>query len=77
MIKRLKHWIAHSPAPDIKYPLFIFGMAIVIHSGKWADIRMPRGWLVVRWRKGKRYAFYSPDGTPNRALWGFGNYRDF
>lgn len=73
MLNRLKYWLFHRLIPG-KYPLMLFGGWICIHSHKWADIGLPKGWLVVCWRKRNRYAFYSPDGTPTRAVWGVGKY---
>lgn len=75
MLKQLRHWIAHELVSG-QYPICCFGGWIYIHSRQWADIKFRKGWLVIRWRKNGRYAFYSPDGTPNRATWGLGNYRD-
>lgn len=75
MIKKLQYWIAHR-LPGLKYPVFCLGSLICIHSGQWADITLWNGYLVVRWRRGNRYVFYSPDGTPTRAVWMLGRYND-
>lgn len=76
MVKSLNHWLFHRIAP-LRYPIWLVGGRIVIHSHKWADIILRNGYLVICWRKNNRYAFYSPDGTPNRALWGVGDFNRY
>ncbi len=70
----MRHWLFERLVPNHRYPIRLFGGLIYVHSGKWADIRLRRNWLVVCWRKNRLYAYISPDGTPNSAVWGIGKY---
>lgn len=72
--RNIGYWFVHRIAPNIKYPLFCLGGRVTIYSGRWADIHLPGGTVVVNWRR--RYIFFSPDGTPGRALWMLGRYND-
>lgn len=75
-MKSIRQWIIERPVPNHKRPVFLFGLFIVLHGGKWADIRLPGGWLVICWRRGHRWAYYSPDATPTRAKWGLGRFNN-
>jgi len=75
--EKVKRWLFERLVPGHPHPFRLFGGLICVYSGKWADIRLRKNWLVVSWRKNRRYAFISPDGTPNRALWGVGNFNRY
>lgn len=73
---QIRRWIAHSIVPGQRYPLLIMGHFICIHSGQWADVALPNGFITVRWRRNNRYVYFSTDGTPSRAKWFWGRFND-
>lgn len=75
MITKFWRWLVWWPIP-YRHPVAFFGLSIVLHSGKWADIRLRKGVIVVCWRRKSHYIYFSPNGTPSRAIWMVGKRND-
>jgi hypothetical protein len=67
-----RRWFKRRLTPRLPYPYYLFGGFITVYSGQWADVHLPHTNLVICWRRNRRYAFLSKDGTPRNRIWGIG-----
>lgn len=72
-MNNVRRWFYRGLVPGRRYPAYLFGGFVTVYNGKWADIHLPKTNLTVCWRRKRKYAYLSKDGTPGNRTWGIGS----